>query len=200
MRSVLMIAAGAALWILLTRRLHKQRAWLAYYITGAFGFTILTLFVAQLFGLDARLEGFEAHHVAAVGWLFGLRLRVMGPSGLAIPAPYGWSIFDIGIECSALLETAVFVGLIAFYPAYNRARKASSIISGSIATYGINLIRILVIVGLVAAFGESWTFVAHAVIGRLVFFVMTVGVYWFLLTRPTIRVVAESLPPEDRSG
>ena len=39
------------------------------------------------------------------------------------------------------------------------------------ATYIINLLRILIIVGMIAPLGTDWVFIAHAVVGRVFFFV-----------------------------
>jgi exosortase/archaeosortase family protein len=66
-------------------------------------------------------------------------------------------------------------------------------IVGFLATYVINLFRVLIIVGLINYFGTSWVFPAHAVFGRMFFFAGTVALYWYLVTRPTIGVVRDQL-------
>jgi len=110
-------------------------------------------------------------------------------------------VFDIGIECSALLEMAAFAGLVAFYPAFGRGKKVGIIATGVAATYAINVVRILIIVGMIAMLGTDWVFFAHAVVGRMFFFTGVVIVYWLLITRPTVLVVRSRIEarriPED---
>ena len=118
---------------------------------------------------------------------------MLGRSGLAIPNHTGWAVFDIGIECSALLETFAFAGLVGFYPAFAKGRKTLTVGAGAVATWVINLLRILLIVAIINAFGTDWVYAAHAVFGRIFFFAATVALYWYLVTRPTIRIVSADL-------
>ena len=67
-----------------------------------------------------------------------------------------------------------------FYPGFRAGRKVPTIIVGLVATYAINIARILIIVGMIAALGTSWVFIAHAVVGRVFFFIGIVIVYWYL--------------------
>jgi len=50
-------------------------------------------------------------------------------------------------------------------------------------------IQLVVIVGAVAYGGQDALDIAHVVFGRAVFFVLAIGIYWFAITRPTLRVV-----------
>jgi len=188
---ILALFAGA--WALLTWRLWNTRRWLVYYITGALGFVLIAISVLRTFGLDASVEYVQARQVIALAGFIGIELSHLGASGLAIPNHTGWAIFDIGIECSALLETFAFTALVAFYPAFRRGHKVRLIALGVAATWIVNLLRILLIVGIINALGTSWVYPAHAVFGRLFFFVTTIAIYWYLITRPTIAVVSGNL-------
>jgi len=153
------------------------------------------LFFAQALGWDEALEALEAQQAAAIaGWL-QMRIALLGSSGLAIQNHVGWGVFDIGVECSALLEIAAFVGLAAFYPAFRAPRRLSTIAIGAAATYAINIARILIIVGMISALGTSWVFIAHAVVGRVFFFTGIVVVFWYLMTRPTVATVSAKIDP-----
>jgi len=195
-RSLPMILLAGALWLALTVWLFRTRRWLRMYLIGAFGFVMFVLFFSQALGWDAALEAVEARNVMTIATWLQMRLDLLGSSGLAIRNHVGWGVFDIGIECSALLELAAFVGLVAFYPGFKSGRKTSTIAIGLVATYAINIVRILIIVGMIAALGTSWVFVAHAVVGRVFFFIGVVIVYWYLMTRPTVVVVGAKLDPE----
>lgn len=183
------------LWAFTTVMLWRTRRWLMYYITGAFGLVLLVVYGASLFGFEQFLEALEATQVTALAALLGLRLDVLGQSGLAIPNHSGWAVFDIGIECSAIIEMTAVVGLVGFYPAFSRGRKVITTVIGVVATYIINLFRILLIVAIINSAGTDWVFAAHAVFGRVFFFLGTVTVYWYLVTRPTMGVVNTQLKP-----
>ncbi len=195
-RSLPIILLAGAVWLAITMFFYAQRKWLRMYLFGAFGFVMFALFFSQALNWDSRLAAIEASQAAAIAQLLHMRIELLGASGLAIRNPIGWGVFDIGIECSALLELAAFVGLVAFYPGFGSPRKAGSIAIGLAATYAINIVRILIIVGMIAALGNSWVFIAHAVIGRIFFFVGVVGVYWMLMTRPTVHLVGAKIVPE----
>ena len=188
-------AGLVGLWAALTFMLWRTRRWLVFYLTGAFGFILLVVYGASLLGLDTALEALEATQVAAMAGALGVRLDVLGSTGLAIPNHTGWAVFDIGIECSAIIEMAAALGLIGFYPAFSRGRRVLIAGVGVAATYVINLLRILLIASIINAMGTDWVFAAHAIFGRVFFFVATVVLYWYLLTRPTMRVVRQDLQP-----
>lgn len=192
---LLAYAGLVILWAVTTVYLWRSRRWLVFYITGAFGLVLLTVYGASLLGLEHALEALEATQVTAMAGFLGLRLDVLGQTGLAIPNHTGWAVFDIGIECSAIIEMSAVLGLVGFYPAFSRGRKVITAVVGLAATYIINLFRILLIVAIINGAGTDWVFAAHAVFGRVFFFVGTVAVYWYLLTRPTMGVVNRQLKP-----
>lgn len=191
--SPLALIVIALVWGLLTFSLWRSRRWLAFYITGAFGFVLIGLSVLRTMGIDATVEALQARQVTALAGLLGIRLGVLGGSGLAIPNSAGWAVFDIGIECSALLEMLAFGGLVGFYPAFDATRKTATLAAGAAATWIINILRILIIVGIINVFGTGWVYSAHAVFGRVFFFAATITIYWYLVTRPTVRIVSAGL-------
>ena len=196
-----LLLAGIAVWGAVLVWLHRKRRWLSFYTLGALGTVLIALFTAQILGIDTMLEHTEAVCVATLAVLLRVGVAALPPSGLAIRNHVGWGVFDIGIECSALLEMAAFAGLVAFYPAFGRGKKVGIIATGVAATYAINVVRILIIVGMIAMLGTDWVFFAHAVVGRMFFFTGVVIVYWLLITRPTVLVVRSRIEarriPED---
>jgi exosortase family protein XrtG len=182
------------LWIIVLWRLWAGRRWLPFYLLGALGVVLFVVLGATITGLDVVLQATEAGQVAALAERVGLKLVVLGSNGLAIRNHTGWGVFDIGVECSGLLEMAAMAGLVLFYPAvYSPLRKAVIVLVGTLATYLFNLLRILLIVQIVNAMGADWVFPAHAVFGRFFFFLTTIALYWWLVTRPTVRHIGREL-------
>jgi exosortase family protein XrtG len=184
-------------WAALTFSLWRSRRWLVFYLTGAFGLVILVISFLRTLGIDAVIEAIEVRQVVAMANAVGIGVGSLGSTGIAIPNHTGWAVFDVGIECSGMLELLAFVGLVWFYPAFSVARKASTLAIGAMATWIINLLRILLIVAIINMMGTSWVFPAHAVFGRVFFFVATVALYWYLVTRPTISIVGARLEPTE---
>ncbi len=195
-----MLLLGGIVWVGSLAALRRRRRWLAFYALGALGTVLMALFAAQVVGLDQWLETMEARQVAAIAHSLQVNVSFLAPSGLAIENHVGWGVFDVGIECSALLEMAAFAGLVGFYPAFSAVRKTFLVIAGVMATYVINILRILIIVNMIAQFGTGSVFIAHAVVGRLFFFTGIVIVYWLLVTMPTVGVVFSRLQPAVAEG
>jgi exosortase family protein XrtG len=188
------------LWAVATFVLWRKRRWLMFYLVGALGFVLLTMYAAAFMGFDDTVEAIEASQVLVMARGMGLTLDQMAGTGLAVRNHAGWAVFDIGIECSALLEIAAIIGLIAFYPAFPPVRKIVAIAIGVVATYILNLFRILLILWIIDVFGTGWVFPAHAVFGRVFFFIGTVALYWFLVTRPSIGILGNKMEPGGADG
>lgn len=187
------LIAGTVIWALTVVWLRARRHWLLYYLAGGLGLILVVLFWSSTFGLDTALEAAEAGQTVGLSGFIGIALSLLGKTGIAIPNHTGWAVFDVGIECSALLEMSAIIGLIAFYPGFSPRRKVLYALIGVAVTYAVNLARIMLIVGIINAFGTSWVFTAHAVFGRVFFFIGTVVLYWWIVTRPTVGAVAERI-------
>ena len=186
-------------WAALTFVLLRLRRWLLFYLVGAFGFVLLVAYGAGTFNVDTVIESIEARQVAALSHFLAISVAVFDSTGLAIPNHTGWAVFDIGLECSAILEMAAVVGLTAFYPAFRPIKRAAFGLTGLAATYVINILRVLLIVAIISVFGTKWVFVSHAVIGRVFFFTATIVLYWFLMTRPTVGFTGKRVEELKRS-
>lgn len=200
LRSVLALV-GTLVWIGALAVLWRSRRWLVFYFLGALGLVVIVMLIASATGLDRAIEDLEARQVVMLSQLFGQRLSLLGGNGLAIRNHVGWAVFDVGIECSGIMEMAAIAGLIAFYPAvFGPTRKALTVGVGTAMTYVLNLGRILLIAGMVSVLGSDWVFPAHAIFGRIFFVAGTIVLYWRLLTLPTVQHVGIQLDPSRADG
>lgn len=178
-------------WLVYAFRHFRQ--WLLYYLFGAFGFTILVALIARITGFDGKLAAIEIFHTNIIANLIGIPSQALFSDRIQLPTAQGYSILQIGIECSAIVEMAALVGLVAFYPAFTLLQKTGKILLGLAVTYIVNLFRMLIIVGTGYYFGMQYIFLAHAFIGRIFFFVCVVALYWYILTKPTIAGMGQFL-------
>ncbi len=168
---------------------RMKKMWFPYFLVGAFGLTFIIIFTLVTLGLDERIGSIEIGHVNTLSHVFGVDTRVFDGTDLAVPDPTGWSILSINVECSGILESATIFSLLLFYPAFFVPKKIFLITIGMIFTYIANLARMLLIVGITTVYGKDMVYFAHAVLGRVVFFLLVVGIYWYFVTRPSLGVV-----------
>jgi exosortase/archaeosortase family protein len=92
-----------------------------------------------------------------------------------------------------LVEGAVFSGLMLFYPRFTRKERFLRLAAGLGGTFLVNTIRLALIVAVIVTLGKGAAPLAHTVLGRLVFFVGIVIIYWKLFTLPTLNLVRKDL-------
>ncbi len=188
---IIVVIAGITMTIAAFAR--KRRWWLSYYLVGSVSVVALLMSFFVLTGYDSYIMSIEAQSMAYVASILGMSSQYLAPNAFLFPDPAGWSIFGIGLECSSIIEISVFVALLLFYPSYSWKTKLKYATIGVVATYLANIIRILSIVAIVAVFGKTSVYLAHAIIGKLIFFVLIVILYWYLLTKPTMNTVRKNI-------
>lgn len=172
--------------------LNQGGHWLMFYMWGATGLTLLIVYLSFALGWETWLEGMEINHTQWVLSPLFLTNRNSGNT-LLVPDPTGWSLLSIGVECSAVIEAAALLGLILFYPRFKPFRKVIIILVGLVATYVLNIFRLAVIAIMTHFIGKQAVMVAHTIVGRLLFFVGVVAIYWFLITKPTLTLIAQDI-------
>jgi exosortase family protein XrtG len=172
---------------------HRKRWWLSFYLTGAVSFMSFMIAFFMISGLDVKIMGIEAQNIATLSTAIGIPATFLPPNAFLFEDPTGWTIFGIGFECSSIIEISVLIGLLLLYPGYGWKRKTKYAIIGTIATYCANLIRMMSIVYIVNIFGKSYLYFAHAIVGKLIFFLFIIILYWYLLTRPTIGIIRDNI-------
>lgn len=168
---------------------HRKRWWLTFYVTGSVAFMAAMIASFILTGFDITIMSIEAQNIADTATFLGIKSVYLPPNAFIFQDPTGWSIFGIGFECSSLIEISVLISLLIFYPGYSRKSKVRYAFIGATMTYMANLIRMFTIIYIVNIFGKSAVYIAHAIIGKLIFFLFVILLYWYLLTRPTVNLV-----------
>lgn len=188
--------ACAAAWAALVVTLRVRRLWLPYFVLAAVGFCLLFLTATRGTVVESTLETLTAEHGhLAAGWLGIPTLVFRNAPGtllvLIVVGVKGWVVIDVGIECSGMLELAAFSSLLLFYPGLSAGRRSWLLVTGLVATYLVNIVRLLVIIGFLHWGGKDMAWLAHSVIGRAVFFALVVAIYWFVFTRATLKSVRQ---------
>jgi exosortase family protein XrtG len=199
MAALAALIVATVTWAALVRFFWKAGAWLPYFVAGAAGCAFLLIIgLREVVPGESVLRAATAFMVNETAWLIGIHTRVATASPgdlLVVGVPYHnqWTLLSIGIECSGLLELATLTGLVLFFPSMPIPKRLVVLLVALGLTFVANVIRMLVIVLAVGYAGQDALEFAHVVLGRFVFFVMAIGIYWFAITRPTLKAVSTRL-------
>ncbi len=178
-------AAAIGLWVWLLRVLRKAGLKFWRYLLGSCGiFLILLILVRPWLVLPlARL-------IAAIAGIFG---KVTGfyqayyrYGVIFIESLNGAITVNIDLECSGFIEISAFVSLLSFYGIYNIPERIYIGVVGTLYTMLTNAFRIAVICTMIHFMGTDYYYVAHTIVGRIVFYVLQVILYFFVFTRPHV--------------
>lgn len=183
------------IWLTLVIVFRRHRQWFLYYMIAAFGLTMQVVLLAEHFGIDQMLVNMASFHVELISkYLFKIQMELLSNGRFQLLQPIqGADVLKLGVECSAILESAVVVALVVFYPLFNWKQKILRALFGLVVTYAINIIRLMIIVLMADRLGSEYIFLAHAGVARIFFFLCEVLLYWYLLTKPTVKSVGDSL-------
>lgn len=194
---IFLLATGA--WAGLVAFFWRARAWLPYYVLGAAGSAIVIVVAGREFlPVESFVRELTATSVHLIAPLFGVTttLEHVDPGSLmviGVPFQHEWTVLSVGLESSGLLEGAALIGLVAFFPAQNARMRVLTILIALALTFVANIFRVMIIVAAVGYLGHDYLDFAHVVLGRVVFFVMAIGIFWFAVTAPTLRRVGARL-------
>lgn len=178
-------AAAIGLWVWLLRVLRKAGLKFWRYLLGSCGiFLILLILVRPWLVLPlARL-------IAAIAGIFG---KVTGfyqayyrYGVIFIESLNGAITVNIDLECSGFIEISAFISLLSFYGIYNIPERIYIGVVGTLYTMLTNALRIAVICTMIHFLGTDYYYVAHTIVGRIVFYVLQVILYFFVFTKPHV--------------
>jgi exosortase family protein XrtG len=202
---VLLFAVTIA-WILGVVFLHRQRIWIFYYLLGTIGFATLFVFINRsLLHSEVLLAQSVAQAIHFVTSLVNIPTQIFEEAPglllvLVVVQRVGWTALQIGVESSALLEISVLLGLIAFYPGWNLKDRGWRALAGIALTWLANLLRMLLIVLMLHLFGKEVLVLAHTFLGKLVFFIFTIAIYWFLISAPSLKLIHANIRNRSTQG
>ncbi len=198
---IAIVATLSTIWLLAVLFFRLNRIWLPYYIVGSVGLAFLLIYIGRNTPIEPWLQTAVAQGVHAVSQVLQIPTNTFDAAPgalmvLVVSQDIGWTMLQVTVESSGLLESGVILGMLAFYPAWSAHKRASYIVLALLLTYVANIIRLLVIVATLHLLGKDSLLISHTIIGRAVFFIGVIAIYWFLLTRPTLGEVRKKLDEE----
>jgi exosortase family protein XrtG len=92
----------------------------------------------------------------------------------------------IDYECSGIIEMMAFVALLVFFEIYDIGQRIVISFVGCVCIFFFNIIRIMIICFVIYEFGSGSYYFAHTILGRIVFYALTILLYYTVFTRQQI--------------
>lgn len=172
-------------WVYLLSVLKRSKLTAFHFIVGSIGFFLMLVYISKPF-LSVVLTKLVTAGTALFGSLTGIYEAVYQYSLIQIQNSHDTIIMFVDYECSGIIETTAFLALIIFYPIYKRSEKQLLSVIGIVWIYLSNVLRLILISLLVYFLGKDVFDVAHAVIGRLFFYVLTIVLYFNVFTKSEV--------------
>ncbi|URZ04261.1 exosortase family protein XrtG [Clostridium felsineum] len=93
----------------------------------------------------------------------------------------------IDYECSGIIEVFAYLSLLWFFPLYNVLEKIMYSITGFLWMFFANILRIFIICSIVHFYGDSMFYFAHTIFGRIIFYVLSIILYFHIFTKAQIK-------------
>lgn len=182
MLNLAVLVGGIIIWGYVLSVLKRAKTDPFYFLVGSSGLFVLLILCSKPYGvwLFSTMVTWAAGFVGAVTGLFN---TFDTAHVIQVVSQHQTNIMVVDYECSGIIETAAFLGLIAFYPIYTVERRAILAVTGVVCFFIANVIRVSVVAITVHFGGESSFYLGHAVIGRLVFYAIAIFWYYFVFTK-----------------
>ena len=173
------------LWVYLLTVLKRGKLDFWYFIAGSVGLFIFSVIFIEPVAVEP-LQKAVAAAAGIPGRLTGIYESYF-QKGIIFISTGGTSLsLYIDFECLGIIETLAFFALLWFFPVYRLYEKVVVSIAGGLLIFASNVLRIFVICLVVYFFRGDMYFLAHTIIGRLVFYACTIALYFYVFTKSQI--------------
>ncbi len=92
----------------------------------------------------------------------------------------------IDYECSGIIEMMAYVSMLAFFRVYDWMQRIIISVLGCMMIFFANIIRLFVIGTTIYYFGNDAYYIAHTIVGRIIFYALSVILYYYIFTKSQI--------------
>lgn len=92
----------------------------------------------------------------------------------------------IDYECSGIIEMMAYVSMLAFFRVYDWMQRIILSVLGCMMIFFANIIRLFVIGTIIYYFGNDAYYIAHTIVGRIIFYALSVILYYYIFTKSQI--------------
>lgn len=186
LENVSLLILVALLWFSALLLLKKAKLNFFKFLAGSIGVFTISMFFFLPF-LERNLNGLISSVLGFIGDKTGYFEVFKSNSIISVDTKSGIVSILLNYECSGVIEMLVFTSLALFFPFGGIVRKGVSIILGNLYLYAANLIRIIFIAFGVKTFGASAYYIFHTLFARILFFILTIILYYFTFTSTHLK-------------
>lgn len=183
MKFVQIFCFVAWIYMLSVFKRGKMNFW--YFLFGSVG-----TFIFMLFWIEPLLTGPLTNAVAVVAGFIGNFTKFYKSYfeyGVLFINSRNYNIsLYIDYECSGIIEIMAFSSMLWFFSVYHVYEKVIVNILGFFWIFMANVIRIFVICTLIYFYGNDIFYFAHTIFGRIIFYGLSIALYFHVFTRPQI--------------
>lgn len=182
-----LVLVSFLIWLYVLTVFYRGKLNFFQYLWGSVGlFVFMCIYVQP--ALTGILKQLVTSVVGVIGKATGISEAYYEYSIIFIPKQSLLSSLSLYIdyECSGVIEMMAFVSLLAFFQAYEVGQRVIVSIIGCFSIFMFNVIRIVVICAIIYQYGSDSYYIAHTVIGRIVFYILSILLYYYVFTKRQI--------------
>lgn len=162
----------------------KRANWTAVYsIIGVIGLFFILIYLSN-YSMTHFFMKAGAFGAGIFGTMTGFYDVSLQYSMIQIHSGHNIINLFITYECSAVIELIAYISLTTFYPFFESFKERMRYLAiGLPFIYFSNVIRLIVTATIVHYLGINSLAWAHVIIGRVIFYVLTIILYYMVFTR-----------------
>jgi len=175
------------IWIYALSVFKRKKQAFFHFLVGSIGLFLFS-FVILYPVLTAPLSRFVCDITGVVGEMLGIFKAYSSYGILFIENVTGGPVsLYVDFECAGLVENLVFLSLLIFFPAYKWYEKIWVGIAGVAGVMAANVLRLTVICVMIHVYGNEIYYLAHTIVGRMLFYALSIMLYFYIFTRRQIK-------------
>ena len=172
-------------WIYLLSVFTRGKLYFYQFIWGSVGLFVfmmmwiqpvairpLTSLVCSAAGVAGRMTGFYESYSE-----YSMLFVQHGSEAISLCIDY---------ECSGIIEMMAYVSMLAFFRVYDWMQHIILSVLGCMMIFFANIIRLFVICTTIYYFGNDAYYIAHTIVGRIIFYALSVILYYYIFTKSQI--------------
>lgn len=174
------------IWMYSLTVFRRRKLEFFHFIVGSVGMFLFAFVVLRGIMTDV-LTTLTCYLTGMLGNLLGFFKAYTAHAILFVENADGPISLYVDFECGGVIEILVFISLICFFSVYNVWEKVWISIAGTVWIIVANIIRLFSICLIINQFGNESYYMAHTIVGRMIFYALSIVLYFYVFTRAQIR-------------
>lgn len=181
MNNIILFITIGVLWVIGLTLFSKTKMHFFRFLLGSVGVFLISMIFFTPF-LERQISVLISESLEMIANVTAYFTVFKENSIISFETKTGIISMFIDYECSGVIEMLVFTSLLLFFPFGKPAIKLFYAVVGNIFIFIANIIRILMIVFVSRTFGAEYFYIAHTLLGRILFFGLMIALYYLVFT------------------